>query len=77
MENKQPAEVTEDIAEEIKTISEGVKRLLNGKLNRKAIIFLIQHAAPGMKYGHQITVSQINAVLEGIESLGDKYLKSD
>ena len=54
MENKQPAEVTEEIAEQIKVISEGVSKLLNGKLNRKAIILLIYHAAPSMKREKQL-----------------------
>lgn len=44
-----PVEV---MADAIVAISEGVKKLMAGPLNEKALILLIQNAAPGIKVGY-------------------------
>lgn len=61
----------EVLAQSIKAIADGIKKLRNGSLNDKALVLLIQHAIP---YN---TVSQkdIKAVLAGIENLEATYLK--
>ena len=66
----------EIIAESIKAISEGIKKLRNSPLNDKALMLLIQHAAPyAGRYNQKIGLTEIRAVLEGIESLEATYLK--
>lgn len=70
-----PVEV---LAESIKAISDGVRKLMNGPLNDKAIFILIQNAAPsvGGRYGAQkIGLTEIRAVLEGMDLLEATYLK--
>lgn len=70
-----PVEV---LAESIKAISDGVRKLRSGPLNDKALLLLIQSAAPavGGKYGSQkIGMTDIRVVLEGMESLEATYLK--
>lgn len=72
-----PVEV---LAESIKAISAGVKRLRNGKLKDDALFLLIQHAAPTVPKGHgrastKPTIREIKAVLAGMESLEAAYLK--
>lgn len=73
--NPMPVEI---MAESIRGISEGIRKLRAGPLNEKTLLLLIQHAAPnvGGKYKNGI-ISQkdIAAVLEGIESLERIYLK--
>jgi hypothetical protein len=65
--NPEPVEV---IAAAIVAIYEGIKKLRAGPLNDRALLLLIQHATPG-----QVTAKQIRAVLNGIESLEEQYLK--
>ena len=68
----------EVIAESIKAISEGIRKLRSGSLNDKALVLLIQNAAPchGGKYGiSKMSMKDVRAVLEGIESLEATYLK--
>lgn len=66
---------TEIIAESILAISEGIKRLRNGMLNDKALVLLIQHAAPSVKYnGGKLSATEVRAVLDGMESLERAYL---
>ena len=70
-----PVEV---IAESIKAIAEGIRKVRNGPLNDKALLLLIQHAAPntGGRYNQsKIGLTEIRAVIEGIESLEATYLK--
>ncbi len=75
-DNPMPTEV---IAESIKSIADGIKRLRQSPLNDKALYLLIQHAAPGVKGSRYntrpVTISEIKAVLDGIESLESVYLK--
>lgn len=80
---KQPAEKedevpTEIIASAIVAISEGIKKLKAGRLNDKALIMLIQHAAPGKKsrFGSKpVSATEVKAVLEGLECLSATFLK--
>lgn len=68
----------EVIAEAIVAISEGIRKLRAGPLNDRALILLIQHAAPavGGRYQNtQLSIKDIKATLEGIESLEREYLK--
>lgn len=62
-----PAEV---LASSIVAISEGVKKLRAGRLNDKALVLLIQNAAPG-----NVPKSDILAVLDGMAALEKLYLK--
>lgn len=80
---KQPNETedevpTEIIASAIVAISSGIKKLKSGRLNDKALIMLIQHAAPGKKSNRgykPVTTGEVRAVLEGLESLSSTFLK--
>jgi len=68
----------EVLAESIKSISDGINKLKGGSLNEKALILLIQHAAPkiGSKYQKRsLSAREIKAVLSGLESLKEQYLK--
>lgn len=70
---------TEIIATHIKAISDGIKKLRSGRLNDKALFLLIQNAAPsiGGKYSTQkVSITEIRAVFQGLESLEDTYLKN-
>lgn len=70
-----PVEV---LAESVRAISDGVKKLRASNLNDKALVLLIQHASPAVIYGYKrnpITAQQVRAVLEGMESLEREYLK--
>lgn len=67
-----PVEV---MAESIKAISTGIKKLIAGPLNEKALILLIQHATPGIGYSGKPSAKEIRNVLEGIESLEKVYLR--
>lgn len=67
----------EVMAESVRAISQGVKKLLAGPLSDKAIVLLIQNAAPsvGRYPTRKIGTVEVRAVLEGIESLERVYLK--
>jgi hypothetical protein len=70
-----PVEV---LAASIKAIAEGTRKLLDGPLNEKALLLLIQHAAPavGGRYSNsKVGITEIKAVLEGMASLETAYLK--
>lgn len=76
-ENTVPTEV---IAESIVTIAEGMKKLRSGRLNDRALLLLIQHAAPNLPtngYGNtaKVGMREIKAVIEGLESLEATFLK--
>ena len=74
--NEIPVEV---LADSIKAISEGIKKLRSGRLNDKALILLIVNAAPsyGGTYSNRKHVSavQVKTVLDGMEQLEHEYLK--
>lgn len=70
-----PVEV---LAESIKAISDGVRRLRAGPLNEDALLLLIQDATPAVTYGYKrikLSSRHIKAVLNGMESLERAYLK--
>lgn len=60
----------EVLAESIKAIAEGVKRLRAGPVNEKTLRLLIQHSAPG-----NISVTTIGQVLDGLEYLESACLR--
>lgn len=64
----------EILAEEAKAISFGIKKLLAGPLKRKTLLLLIQNSAPSI-HGKKLSMSQIDVVLAGIESLEKDHLK--
>jgi hypothetical protein len=64
-----PVEV---IADALVSISDGIKKLRAGSLNEKALQLLIQHAIPA---ANRPSTKQIQAVLDGAESLKSLYLK--
>ena len=61
---------TEVLATEIATIAQGIRKLRGGRLNDRALVLLIQHAAPG-----SIGTNAIRAVLDGIDALEATYLR--
>ena len=70
-----PVEV---LAESIKAISQGMKKLLAGPLTEEVIVLLVTNASPqiGPKYSRSyITKPQVRAMLQGLESLEKKFLK--
>lgn len=66
-----PVEV---LAQSIKAISDGIKKLRSGPLTDTALILLIQHASPTVGY-QKVTIKHVRAVLDGMESLERTYLK--
>lgn len=70
----------EIIADAIEAMSKGIKALRAGRLNDRALYLLIQDAAPsiGARHGSKkpVSVREIKAVLEGLESLEATYLKN-
>lgn len=67
-----PVEV---LAQSIKDISAGIRKLREGPLNEKALLLLIQHATPSKGYSGRIGIGEIKNVLDGMESLERTYLK--
>jgi hypothetical protein len=67
----------EVLAEAIASIADGLRKLRAGRLNDRALILLIQHAAPTLKSypPKYISAKQVQAVLDGIDSLEREYLK--
>jgi hypothetical protein len=76
-QNEEKPVPVEVIAESIVAISSGIKKLLKGPLNERALILLIQDAAPAVGRFKSKPVSQadIKAVITGIESLEETFLK--
>lgn len=68
---------TEDMAQEIAGISDGVKKLLNGKLSERALVVLIHDALPPSPYGSGklSTRTEILGVLRAAANLREFYLK--
>lgn len=68
---------TEVLAESIVAISEGIRKLRGGRLTDRALLLLIQDAAPSVGHRPPKPVSQreIKAVLEGIEGLERLFIK--
>lgn len=66
----------EVMAQSIRSISSGIKKLLAGPLNSTALILLIQNACPSGSFGgRKPTRKEVEGVLDGIESLERAYLK--
>lgn len=63
--------VTEVLAASIVNIARGVKQLLSGGLNEKAVVVLIQNS----KHAGALTQTQIRAVLSSIEDLESEYTR--
>lgn len=76
-QNEEKVVPVELMAENILAISQGIKKLIGGPLNEKALVLLIQNAAPSWgKYpARKVGPNEVRAVLEGIESLEATYLK--
>lgn len=75
---KQDEVPVEVIASAIVSISEGIKKLRAGRLTDKALVLLIQHAAPGKKRGFgskPVSAGEVRAVLEGLDNLEATFLK--
>lgn len=70
---KSAENIADEIVEEIKSVSIGVKKLLSGKLTQRAIVVLV-HAAVN---NNNIYMSQekVQAVLEVLEDLCLYYVK--
>lgn len=71
-----PVEV---LAENIKQISAGIRKLKQGPLNDETLYLLIQRACPnvrGPRYSYgKPGIRQIKAVILGMEALEQEYLK--
>lgn len=67
-----PVEV---LAESIKTIAQGIRRLREGPLNDRCLFLLIQQAAPTNARYKKLSVGDIKSVFEGIDSLEAEYLR--
>lgn len=70
-EKEVPVEV---LAESIVAISQGIRKLRSGRLTDRALLLLIQDAAPSISH-KPISQREIKAVLEGIDSLERMYIK--
>jgi hypothetical protein len=67
---------TEVLADAIVAISQGIQKLRSGRLNDPALYLLIQHAAPTVGFRkRRVGISEIKAVLRGIEALSATYLR--
>jgi len=67
----------EDLAQEIADLSEGVQKLLSGKLTERALVTLIHDALPSGGYGSGKLVNRsgIKEVLHAASNLKELYLK--
>lgn len=65
---KTQEEITKDIASTIERLSDEVSKLLNGKLNRKAILTLLA-------YSTKISQKQIAVVLDSLIEMKKDFLK--
>ncbi len=77
-EDKTKEVATEVMASSIVAIAEGMRKLRSGRLNDKALFLLIQSAAPsvGGRGGYApISIKDIKAVFEGIDSLESTFLR--
>lgn len=67
-----PPEITAEdakrLAEAVRRIDKGMKALKDSGLNRKALVILLADMT-------QVTRRDVNAVLDGLEGLGDAYLE--
>ena len=86
MKNKPPKTVkvnfegqettVEVLADSIKQISDGMKKLQAGRLNDKALYLLIQHATKSpYRSGVKVGITEIKNVIDGIKNLERAHLK--
>lgn len=73
-QNPEQPIATEVIAESILRISSGLRKMLSGSLNQKALLLLISEATPTVN-GKAVGQKVVLAVLQGIQSLEKTYLK--
>ena len=74
-ENPEPVEI---IAKSIIELSQGVKKILSGRLNREALLVLIYAAcpkSPSSFHGKAITKKQVGQVLDTLKELEEIYIK--
>ena len=71
-EEKKAKEFVESAAQAIIDISKSIHALLNGKLNKRAIVLLIQEAAGGRSAYSKVQIEQI---LDCIAKLDKSFLK--
>lgn len=71
-QNEVPTEV---LAKAILDISAGIRVLRKGRLNDRALVLLIQHAAPRAN-GQPLPAYTVKDVLQGIEDLEKTFLKA-
>lgn len=64
-EQQRPDEM---IADQIKAISDGTKRLMSGRLNKKALLLLLSHSSG-------CSQRQVSSVLDSLQNLEKRYLK--
>lgn len=77
-QNPEKEVATEILATSIVAISDGIRKLRAGRLNDRALLLLIQDAAPsiGGRSGYgKISIKEIKAVLEGMESLEAAFVR--
>ena len=73
-----PEVATEVLADSIVAISQGIKKLRMGRLNDRALLLLIQDAAPTIgktSPKKHITQKEVKAVLDGIENLEKTFIR--
>ena len=75
IQNEDKPMPVEILAESIKAISDGVKKMRSGPLSDNAIYLLVHHASPSSGYSGKPTLKQVRSVIEGMESLEKTYLK--
>ncbi len=66
-------EKCEEIAELISDVSEGMRTLLNGSLNERALVVLL-HEVCLTKGSKRVGKTEIRSVLNGLVSLDEKFL---
>lgn len=68
-EEKKGREVVEQIAKNIEDLASGVRRVLEGRLSKRAIILLVSSASGRMQQ------DDVEKVIDAIASLDKKFLK--
>ena len=64
--NPVPLEI---LADEIKAVSNGIKKLYSGPLKRRAIVLLLKDCTPG------VTMTQIENIMDSMDALAQRFLK--
>ena len=78
VQNPEAPVSVEILAESIKAIADGMKKVLRGPLTKETIVLLVSANTPlvGSKYNKaHVSKADVRAVLEGIETLDAKCLK--